>query len=90
MRNIQLVIDDVLKVLPQSEECFRRALSHFQAKARWIPPEELQTKWTEFTFIFNAYVPYPVKIDWQQKAVDIFTDDHLQTPRSPNNPKPDQ
>lgn len=71
MRNLIDVIDEMLKVIPESEEALRNELEYHKDSQAYRAPEDM-IQW-KLTHASLANAIFPVKEDWQWEVWSVWS-----------------
>lgn len=73
MRDLTVIIEQMLSVIPEDEDDFRGSLEAVKTSALYTAPEAVTFRWVEAADIVNEYLPYPPDKEWERACVQIFT-----------------
>lgn len=76
-RNIAIVINQLLALIPEELETFRKSLTVLRESCLYMPPESQYREWHKLGEIFNKYIPFPPEESWEKEAIKIFTTEEL-------------
>lgn len=73
MRTLDKVIDQILKVIPKSEDGLREELTKIKDSFIWASPETKKLWWGETQHTLGTYIGKKIKKDWQREVIIIWT-----------------
>lgn len=81
MRNLYIVIDQLLEVIPLSEESLRARLTSVQTKIMYAAPETLSYHWSVIAWILEVNTLDKTE-DWVKVTRQIFNNETFPTQNS--------
>lgn len=79
-RNLGDVIDQCLKIIPESELSFRQDLESIAESFRYTAPECIPDRWVQVTECLEEHLPGPESLKgWQVQIVEMYTQRSFKT-----------
>jgi hypothetical protein len=81
MRDIGVVVKDIISLIPDENEDFKTDILEFSSSLCYSAPETLnksQSHWHNLCFIINEHIPHTDyhKHMWCKEIIDIYLDTH--------------
>lgn len=73
MRNIFIVIGDLIKAIPHEERYLLAKIDNVLSSIKYTAPELLPERWRQLSEVLEENLPYPPGKEWQKKVFHIFT-----------------
>lgn len=71
MRDLCLIITQLLDHIPEERNYLRTELKNIQQNILYSAPEQLQYRWNEVGDILNRHI-FTIEEDWQRQILNIF------------------
>lgn len=77
MRNLPDVINNIIEVIPDSEDQLITELNELKESTMFTAPEAIGRKWEILMLVINYHLQYPPEKDWERKVGNIFANKEI-------------